>query len=371
VNHYKSKFINLYIANKVLCISVLISVLILISLSQLTSKTQISFIGLTDSKQHKLSYKYPVQVKKVHIIPGQQVKKGHLLIEVQQPELEVQISTLNNEVEFLINEFKLSKEIATQKKFINSDFKKYNSDPQVLLISSKNKQLEYLYSQKRKQKYYADFDGFVDNVFFKSGEIVPAFTPIAQISPTSPNYAKIYLLEGYHDQLSLNEEVTVSSLVSQYKVGAQVINLGKSIIQIPTRLQITPQIIQWGREATIDLPANNKFILGEKIHITNQSKKIFIKDARAKIVPTKNTETIKYDNKKNSITNVDTNNSGIYQFKSSSKDLNFKLLDLKNKNNLFPKLSKHFTEGLYRALSTKPPIYRMNLLKEFKIARKY
>lgn len=365
IGHYRAKFKNLYRANKVLCLAILASVIVLFFLGQLTSNEQVSFIGLAESKQLKVSYDQPVQVKKIMIIPGQQVKKGDLLVEVQQPELEVKINTLNNEISSLINEFKLSKEIATQKKFIESDFAKYSDDPQILLISSKNKQLEYLYNQKRKQKYYADFNGFVDAVFFKAGEIVSSFTPIVQINSISPDYAKIYLLEGSHNQLSLDEEVTISSLVSNYKVRAQVVNLGKSMVQLPTRLQIAPQIIQWGREARIKLPENNKFLVGEKIHVTNSSKGFLVKKAKAEIVsePYINASVVNDKNGAEILADI----TGRYQLKNIDKGLNFKIIDSTSNKQAFPKLSKQLESSVYKSLRAKSASYKMKFLKDFQV----
>lgn len=60
-----------------------------------------SFIGVTTVRQHKISTGRSASVRKIFIVPGQQVKAGDLLIELESSDLDVEIEKLENRISIL------------------------------------------------------------------------------------------------------------------------------------------------------------------------------------------------------------------------------------------------------------------------------
>jgi hypothetical protein len=81
------------------------------------------------------------------------------------------------------------------------------------------------------------------------------------------------LVKGYvHEESILeigqNAGFEVSSLLKpelQYK--GTLIGMGSRIVEIPTRLRKFPQIKTYGREITIQIPADNIFLQKEKVSV--------------------------------------------------------------------------------------------------------
>jgi HlyD family secretion protein len=65
-----------------------------------------SSVGITQSREHKINSEKASLVKTVHVVPGQQVKAGDLLIELTSQELEIQIDKLVNRIAVLKSEQK-------------------------------------------------------------------------------------------------------------------------------------------------------------------------------------------------------------------------------------------------------------------------
>lgn len=60
-----------------------------------------SFIGVTTVRQHKISTGRSASVRKIFIVPGQQVKAGDLLIELESSDLDVEIEKMENRISIL------------------------------------------------------------------------------------------------------------------------------------------------------------------------------------------------------------------------------------------------------------------------------
>lgn len=63
-----------------------------------------SSIGITQSKEYKINSEKSALVKKVHVVPGRQVKAGDILVELTSNELEIDIDKLTNRVSVLKSE---------------------------------------------------------------------------------------------------------------------------------------------------------------------------------------------------------------------------------------------------------------------------
>lgn len=132
-----------------------------------------------------------------------------------------------------------------------------------------------LYTELEKKLYIiAKSNGVVGTVFYKKGEMVSAFDSIATIHSQSPSYVLGYIHENIYSSVSLGQRVTVRSLAdSKSEVDGEVVGVGTRIVEYPIRLRKVPELIMWGREVTIRIPDENKFLLGEKVVISLENGK--------------------------------------------------------------------------------------------------
>lgn len=63
-----------------------------------------SSIGITQSREYRINSEKSALVKSVHVVPGQQVKSGDLLIELTSQELEIELDKLTNRIAVLKSE---------------------------------------------------------------------------------------------------------------------------------------------------------------------------------------------------------------------------------------------------------------------------
>jgi len=60
-----------------------------------------STVGVTSAREHKISAEKSALVKNVHVVSGQQVKAGDLLVELSSNELDIDIAKLKNQIDVL------------------------------------------------------------------------------------------------------------------------------------------------------------------------------------------------------------------------------------------------------------------------------
>lgn len=65
-----------------------------------------SFLGITYSKVHKINAEKSSIIGTVHVVPGQTVNAGDILVELESPELNLEISKLGKEIQLLESEKK-------------------------------------------------------------------------------------------------------------------------------------------------------------------------------------------------------------------------------------------------------------------------
>jgi len=110
-----------------------------------SNKNQIEtnyFFGIAESNEVIVNFEKSVEIKRIHVIPGQKVKKGMLLLELDQPEL-----TLNlNEIKHQLSEYRLQQKI--EKTNIQTQIKalKAQKIAKINAIHSEIKQLQSRHS---------------------------------------------------------------------------------------------------------------------------------------------------------------------------------------------------------------------------------
>jgi HlyD family secretion protein len=80
-----------------LLIAILFVSMLLISFQYFRGSAH-SSVGITFARQNRISVERPATVKAIHVVPGQQVQAGELLIELVSSELEINIDKLENRI---------------------------------------------------------------------------------------------------------------------------------------------------------------------------------------------------------------------------------------------------------------------------------
>lgn len=229
---------------------------------------KIGFLGIADSKELQINFETPVEVKRVHVIPGQNVRKGDLLLELDQSELNTKMRDLDFRINRLESEMTLRRQIG---RIIPKNNKAKGSKEQFLdllqaelndLLKEKN----YLETKKRNLYVFSPADGVIGQINFKIGEKASAFTTLLTLANNSPTFVTGFINESLDVNLSENLEVKVRSATrSNITATAIVKNVGKRTVEMPARLLKYQNVVAFGREVTLELSENNQFLIGEKV----------------------------------------------------------------------------------------------------------
>lgn len=302
------------------------TLLILILMSFMYKGTSTNFYGIAETRELTINSENTVEVKKIHVAQGQAIRQGDTLIELNSPELMLQISEITRELdklkmerqvligkirtelrqleaqyelnrrsvsdlrsfsksdratggEVIVNPLKvqidnlrreLSAVIAASPKKSNVPQIDGNSapDPVKILVSQMEDELKLLYNQKDRLISVSPIDGVVDSVNYKEGEKVSSFMSIITLHAKYPSFIKGYINENLHHTISMGQKVQVVSLGDKRNtVIGDVVGVGSRIVEFPTRLLKMADMLIWGREVIIKIPPENSFLLGEKLRI--------------------------------------------------------------------------------------------------------
>jgi len=302
------------------------------------------FYGIADTREIVINAENAVEIKNIHVVPGQTIGRGELLVDFDRPDLTLEINNTSHQLEALranrsvstegiraqIDELKalkaaktseidyqikelqaqyaLNKELASGLRSIetNSEVKtpperkspiqiKIESlqkalalaiDPLQIkidtlareLVSTEDpfkaqeeklkNELNLLLVEKNRLYMFSPVAGIIGSVNVKKGEKIAPFTPLLTLHPKSPSWVRGYVHENMYNQVTLNQRVTVvSSATGNKKTIGEVIGVGSRIVEFPVRLRKRPDVQVWGREIEVKIPADNSFLLGEKVLI--------------------------------------------------------------------------------------------------------
>ncbi len=235
-----------------------------------------AFMGITGSKEIIINFENPVGIKKIHVVPGQNVYQGDLLVEFNQVDLQVAINKVFFQLKELTANQKLNRNINLSLKSNNKTQylakqiknRAQNESPLQIRIDKLKKELEILEKQKERLFIYSDIEGVIGSVNFKEGELVNRFAPILTIYAPSPSYVKGYIHENAYNTVKVGQQVLVTSQSDNTKfIKGDVFSVGSRIIPYPPRLNKYPTSPLWGREVLIHIPPKNLMLLGEKVHV--------------------------------------------------------------------------------------------------------
>ncbi|MFW5960769.1 MAG: HlyD family secretion protein [Chitinivibrionales bacterium] len=284
---------------KLLNIVWVILVGVVIYFSSMYTRESATFYGIAETKEIVVNTDNPVIIKKIHVVEGQKVKEGDLLVELERPELTMRITQeksqrqsrlreLRAELQSLRAQYSMNKKLSKGLRSIESEEKSdeimnpikiqinnlKREIAQILNASSvarkdtlKN-ETELLKEEMKKLNIRSEIDGVIGNVNFKRGENVSPFTPILTLHKKSPSYIKGYIHENAYNKVSIGQKVKIHSLTDRKNgIEGEVVGVGSRIIRYPRRLRKRPDIEIWGREVTVKIPEDNNLLLGEKVMI--------------------------------------------------------------------------------------------------------
>jgi multidrug resistance efflux pump len=149
-----------------------------------------------------------------------------------------------------------------------------SGDPLADQVRRREDELRILNEDRARLIILAQMSGLIGSVNFKVGENVSPFAPILTLHAASPSFVRGYIHEDVYSQVGLKQKVNVAgSQERRHRVVGEVVGVGARIVEYPERLRRRPDIRIWGREIIIRLPADNRFLLGEKVLISIPGKR--------------------------------------------------------------------------------------------------
>lgn len=319
-----------------------LSIVVVLILGVIYQGKATMFQGIAEATETTVSISSPVEIVKVHVMPGQSIEAGDTIVELNRPDLTLRITevtreldalegrsnlssaeidqkvaevkatlatrslTLKAEIRNLETEYKKNKEIAAKLKSLKNSKKdddgndamamqikslknelavaQANANEQIKLLrssgrlqktSGKNeaenlrKELAELQKEQQELIQIAKESWVVGSVNVRDGEKVSSFTPIVTLTHKSPTLVRGYIHEKMYQRMDVGETIKIHTLGGTGKaVEGKVIGLSSRIVQFPPRMWKMPEMPIYGREVTITIPAENHFLLGEMVTIS-------------------------------------------------------------------------------------------------------
>ncbi len=252
-------------SNRRLAIAVVCALAGLAALQGFVGQANMECLGIADSRETTIAFETPVVVKRIFVLPGQAVRKGQPLVEVEPLELNMKLLELTTELESLRSEKKVRDSL--MKSFGKASGGISPMEQEILGLQA---QVDELKKQKAQAVRYAEEDGVVATVAFRPREQVPPFTPVVTMSSSVPNTVYGFIHENRMAEFRVGDRVSIEPLMNKGRVAnGKIISLGNRITAFPERMQIAGQARPtfFGRELVISLPIENQLMMGEKVRI--------------------------------------------------------------------------------------------------------
>ncbi|MFS4458047.1 HlyD family efflux transporter periplasmic adaptor subunit [Bdellovibrio sp. HCB2-146] len=250
--------------NRFLAVIWSLAVFLILALGLILNSSPVSLLGVAESREYQINFDTSVEIKHIYVFPSQRVKKGDLLVELNQSALDLQLRTLKARYDRLLAEVKLRDQISRIAN--DKEVLQVSADPLQIDLADTKKEMELIETRLQNLFVFAEVDGTVGAVNFKNGEKAPAFAPLLTLLPQNPSYVNGFMNENLSTALEVGQKVEVTS-TSGKTVQGIVTQVGSRIVQIPDRLLRIQSLPSWGREVVVKIPAHNEFLLGEKVSV--------------------------------------------------------------------------------------------------------
>jgi len=215
-----------------------------------------NFVGIVGLKSHEVTVARAARIKRLHVLPGQEVRVGELLLELEDHQLELDYQRTKTEYEGLREQRNLVRELLREDTAVTAR------------LQGLGEELRLLEQEREKLLVFSHLKGRVEAVFRRQGELTSAHLPILSILEERPNLVRGYVHESVIAELKVGGRVRVSGAQGQ-RSGADgvILSFGTSIVPFPERLLKDPARPVWGREVLVEVKDAHQFILGEKVTI--------------------------------------------------------------------------------------------------------
>ena len=178
------------------------------------------------------------RIDKIHVPEGVRVKKGKLLVSLNADAINKQIQGIKSGLE-----------LATKTYNKLDTLWKQNIGSEIEYLSAKNtketleSQLETLVAQKRMAQIIAPFDGVVDKIFPKEGEIAGPGFPVIEFVNLNKLIIKADISEIHINKIKKGQIIEMSfSSIPGYKIKTPIVRVSKVIASASRTFEIEMQI---------------------------------------------------------------------------------------------------------------------------------
>jgi len=200
----------------------------LVGLSAVTNQSfehQISVQGSVETdKNVMINSEMSGVIQKIHVKEGQSVRSGQLLATIDAEILNSNIKELENQLEFA--SYSLEKQEELRAKNLGTEFEYKQVLNQVNALKA---QLETLTKQRNKSVVTAPFDGVVDQIFPKEGEITGPQQPLLRIVNNKEVRITADISERHYRTVGAGSEVKVFIPTLLDTLNLQITNVGNYI----------------------------------------------------------------------------------------------------------------------------------------------
>lgn len=213
-------------------------------------------------KNVTIAAEIPAIIKRIHVKEGQQVQKGTLLITLDDETISNQVQELETQLE--LANYVFEKQSNLRKENIGSqlDYEKAKNNKDYLESA-----LHTAKSQLGKSQIRAGFNGIVDEIFPKQGELASPQMPLIRFISLGQVNMKVEVPESYLNRIYVGDivEVTFPALNKTYH--SKISQKGSFILPLNRTFKIS-----------VDLPVSDQNLLPNLIGVV-KIKDLSIKDA--------------------------------------------------------------------------------------------
>lgn len=213
-----------------------------------------------------ISPEMPGQIKTIHVAEGQKVNKGDLLISLNTEAIDNSIKQIKTNLDLAIQTYEKQKNLWDKK--IGSEIQYLQAKTGKESLES---QLKSLKAQKKMAQIRAPFNGYVDKIFQKEGELASSMMPVLEFVNLDELSVTAELSEDYIQNIKKGQlvNITFSSLphidinVPILRV-SNVINKTSRTFQIEMKFKNQNEIIKPFMVSTIkvnDFSDDNAFVV--------------------------------------------------------------------------------------------------------------